>query len=76
MWGDANDATAPEAGQLAKSWRAGFGPSAGTWSIRVPEGQNIVLAVTSVGTPPAEFLEKEAVLAAKEGIFAFDPLRR
>jgi len=76
MWEEAHEFNAPEAGALAKAWRAGFGPSAGVWSVRVPEGQNIVLAVTSVGAAPAEFLEKEARLAAEEGSFAFDPVRR
>lgn len=76
MWEEAHEYNAPQAGELVRAWRRGFGPSAGVWSVRVPEGQNIVPAVTSVGAAPSEFLEKEARRAAEEGIFAFDPVRR
>lgn len=76
MWEDAHEFNSPQAGELAGAWRKGFGPSAGVWSVRVPEGQNIVMAATSVGAAPEEFLEKEARRAAEEGCFAFDPVRR
>jgi len=76
MWEDAHEFNSPQAGELAGAWKSGFGPSAGVWSVRVPEGQNIVMAATSMGTAPEEFLEKEARRAAEEGCFAFDPVRR
>lgn len=76
MWEDAHEMNSPQAGELAGAWRSGFGPTAGVWSVRVPEGQNIVMAATSVGAAPEEFLEKEARRAAEEGCFAFDPVRR
>lgn len=76
MWEDAHEFNAPEAGALASAWRRGFGPMAGVWSVRVPEGQNIVPAVTGVGAAPLEFLEKEAQEVSESGRFAFDPVRR
>jgi len=76
MWEEAHEYNAPQAGALVKAWRDGFGPSAGVWSVRVPEGQNIVPAVAGVGAAPSEFLEKEARQAGEEGVFAFDPVRR
>ena len=76
MWEEVHEFSAPETGALVDSWRAGFGPTAGLWSVRVPEGQNIVPAVTPVGAPPPQFLEGEAKAAAAEGVFAFNPVRR
>lgn len=76
MWEEAHEYNAPQAGALTAAWRAGFGPTAGVWSVRVAEGQNVVLAVTGVGAPPPDCLAKEAQAAAVEGMFAFDPVRR
>lgn len=76
MWEDVHEFNAPHVGELVRAWRDGFGPTAGVWSVRVAEGQNVVPAVTRVGVAPPECLEEEARAAASDGFFAFDPVRR
>ena len=74
MWEDAHRFNAPSAGRLADALCKGFGTQA--FSVRVAEGQNLILAATAHGAPPEEFLAQSARELALEGAFAFDPVRR
>eukprot|EP00435_Cladocopium_sp_Y103_P040957 s224_g11.t1 len=50
MWEDAHAFNAPSAGRLADAFRGGFQSQA--WSVRVAEGQNLIMAATRMGAPP------------------------
>ncbi|CAL1138648.1 unnamed protein product [Cladocopium goreaui] len=74
MWEDAHAFNAPSAGRLAEAFRSGFQSQA--WSVRVAEGQNLIMAATRMGAPPEKYLKEASLELAKEEIFAFDPVRR
>ncbi|CAK9014926.1 unnamed protein product [Durusdinium trenchii] len=74
MWEDAHHFNAPSAGKLADAFQLGFQSKA--WSVRVAEGQNLILCATRYGAPPELYLANAAEELASEGLFAFDPVRR
>ena len=74
MWEEAQAFNAPSAGRLAEAFQEGFQSNA--WSVRVAEGQNLILAASRMGAPPEHYLSKAAEELAAEELFAFDPVRR